>query len=33
MADPDYYTLQGVRVGVPRQPGVYVHDGRKELKH
>ena len=32
MASPDYYTLQGIRIDEPQQPGIYIHQGRKELK-
>ena len=32
MASPDYYTLQGIRIDEPQQPGIYIHLGRKELR-
>ena len=30
-ASTGWYTLQGVRVSQPSQPGIYIHNGRKVI--
>ena len=30
---PAYYTLNGVKTPAPTRPGIYIHQGRKEMKN